>query len=287
MALLAGGSQSANLKDPTALDARMANADNETDPAVTPIIEQSADAPARDADPASRASRSASPTPPPDNVPLAQHIAGMVAEGQAAPGLDDADTLLSGEENGTDGNINVAAVAAQHERNARKPPAQEKDVRKTREKQQATSKSGVKSKEVIPDTESDGEKPVSKKRKRESEGKDQDRASKSGGKRSRKKEVVELDTSGDDGQPAPNSRHLSVSASQIYMDWNGALLFAARRRFQTLIFSRDGAGLKSQAPANAINFKLVLLAAKAVMPAKEYASFRDQMDRAYQNKDKS
>jgi hypothetical protein len=143
------------------------------------------------------------------------------------------------------------------------------------------------SKEVIPDTESDGEKPVSKKRKRESEGKDRDRASKSGGKRSRKKEVVELDTSGDDGQPAPNSRHLSVSASQIYMDWNGALLFAARRRFQTLIFSRDGAGLKSQAPANAMNFKLVLLAAKAVMPAKEYASFRDQMDRAYQNKDKS
>ena len=277
MALLAGDSQSANLKDPTALDARMANADNETDPAVTPIIEQSADAPARDADPASRASRSASPTPPPENVPLAEHIAGLVAQGQPAPGVADGDALLSGAEDGPDGNLNALAVVAQQKRDASKP----------REKQQATSKSGKKSKEVIPDTESDGEKPVSKKRKRESEGKDQDRASKSGGKRSRKKEVVELDTSGDDGQPAPNSRHLSVSASQIYMDWNGALLFAARRRFQTLIFSRDGAGLKSQAPANAMNFKLVLLAAKAVMPAKEYASFRDQMDRAYQNKDKS
>ena len=279
MALLAGGSQSANLKDPTALDARMANADNETDPAVTPIIEQSADAPARDADPASRASRSASPTPPPENVPLAEHIAGLVAQGQPAPGVADGDALLSGAEDGPDGNLNALAVDAQKERDARKP--------KERQKATVTSKSGVKSKEVIPDTESDGEKPVSKKRKRESEGKDQDRASKSGGKRSRKKEVVELDTSGDDGQPAPNSRHLSVSASQIYMDWNGALLFAARRRFQTLIFSRDGAGLKSQAPANAMNFKLVLLAAKAVMPAKEYASFRDQMDRAYQNKDKS
>ena len=277
MALLAGGSQSANLNDPTALDARMANADNDADPAVTPIIEASADAPARDADPASRASRSASPTPPPEDVPLADHIAGLVAQGQPAPGVADGDALLSGAEDGPDGNLNALAVDAQQERDAKKP----------REKQKATSKSGVKSKEVIPDTESDGEKPVSKKRKRESEGKDQDRASKSGGKRSRKKEVVELDTSGDDGQPAPNSRHLSVSASQIYMDWNGALLFAARRRFQTLIFSRDGAGLKSQAPANAINFKLVLLAAKAVMPAKEYASFRDQMDRAYQNKDKS
>ena len=277
MALLAGGSQSANLNDPTALDARMANADNDDDPAVTPIIEASADAPARDADPASRPSSSASPTPPPEDVPLADHIAGLVAQGQPAPGVADGDALLSGAEDGPDGNLNALAVDAQQERDAKKP----------REKQKATSKSGVKSKEVIPDTESDGEKPVSKKRKRESEGKDQDRASKSGGKRSRKKEVVELDTSGDDGQPAPNSRHLSVSASQIYMDWNGALLFAARRRFQTLIFSRDGAGLKSQAPANAMNFKLVLLAAKAVMPAKEYASFRDQMDRAYQNKDKS
>ena len=277
MALLAGGSQSANLNDPTALDARMANADNDTDPAVTPIIEESANAPAREADPASRPSRSASPTPPPENVTLADHIAGLVAQGQPAPGVADGDALLSGAEDGPDGNLNALAVVAQ----------QKRDASRTREKQKATPKSGVKSKEVIPDTESDGEKPVSKKRKRESEGKDQDRASKSGGKRSRKKEVVELDTSGDDGQPAPNSRHLSVSASQIYMDWNGALLFAARRRFQTLIFSRDGAGLKSQAPANAMNFKLVLLAAKAVMPAKEYASFRDQMDRAYQNKDKS
>ena len=275
MALLAGGSQSANLNDPNALDASMANGDNEADPAVTPIIEASAVA--GDAAQASRASRSASPTPPPEHVPLADHIASLVARGQPAPGVADGDALLSGAEDGPDGNLNALAVDAQ----------QKRDARRTREKQQATSKSGKKSKEVIPDTESDGEKPVSKKRKRESEGKDQDRASKSGGKRSRKKEVVELDTSGDDGQPAPNSRHLSVSASQIYMDWNGALLFAARRRFQTLIFSRDGAGLKSQAPANAMNFKLVLLAAKAVMPAKEYASFRDQMDRAYQNKDKS
>ena len=64
------------------------------------------------------------------------------------------------------------------------------------------------------------------------------------------------------------------------------MLDATRRKFQSLIFARDGAMLKSQAPANAVNFKLVLHAAKAVMPAKEYASFRDQMDRAYQNKDK-
>ncbi len=36
-----------------------------------------------------------------------------------------------------------------------------------------------------------------------------------------------------------------------------------------------------------MNFKLVLKAAQAVMPAKEYASFSAQMERAYQNKEKA
>ena len=60
VALLAGGSQSANLNDPKALDANMAKGDNEADPAVTPIIEASADA--GDATQASQAPRSASAT---------------------------------------------------------------------------------------------------------------------------------------------------------------------------------------------------------------------------------
>ena len=145
-------------------------------------------------------------------------------------------TLLSGAEEDPDGNLNVKAVAVEEERSAKK----------TREKQKATTKKTVKSKEVIPDTESDGEKPVSKKRKRDSEGKGKDRARGSAGKSSRKKEVVELDTSGDDGQPAPNSRHQSVSVSQIYNDWNGPMLDLTRRRFQSTIFARDGAALKSQ-----------------------------------------
>ena len=275
MALLAGGSQSANLNDPKALDASMANGDNEADPAVTPIIEASADA--GDAAQASRAPRSASPTPPPADVPLADHLAMLVALGKPAPGLDDADALLSGAEDGPDGNLNAKAVEAAKERSAKKP----------REKQEAKTKKPVKGKEEIPDTESDGEKPVSRKRKRDCEGKGTDRARGSAGKGRRKNEVVELESSGDDGKPAPNSRHQPVSASQIYNDWNGPLLDLSRRRFQSMMFSRDGASLKSQAPANAINFKLVLKAAQAVMPAKEYTSFSGQMDRAYQNKDKA
>jgi hypothetical protein len=163
----------------------------------------------------------------------------------------------------------------------------ERSAKKQREKQKATLIKTVKSKEVIPDTESDGEKPVPRKRKRNSEGNGADRAKASARKGKGKKEVVELDESGDDGRPAPNSRHLSVSASQIYNDWNGPMLDAARRKFQSLIFARDGATLKSQAPANAMNFKLVLKAAQAVMPAKEYTSFSGQMDRAYQNKEKA
>ncbi len=72
MALLAGGLQSANLNEPNAFDASMANGDSEADPAVTTIIEASADA--GDAAQVSRTPGSASPTPPPD-VPLAAHIA--------------------------------------------------------------------------------------------------------------------------------------------------------------------------------------------------------------------
>jgi hypothetical protein len=258
------------LNDPSALDASMANGDNEADPAVTAIIEAPADA--GDAAQASLASRSASPTPPPER-PLADHLAVLSANGKEAPGMADEDTLLSGAEDGPGGNLNVQAVAVEAERTAKK----------SREKRKATQKKPEKSKEVIPETESDDEKPVSRKRKRDSEGKGKDRARASAGKGRRKKE----DESGDDGQPAPNSRHLSVTNSQIYKDWNGPLLDLCRRRFQSMIFGRDGSMLKSQAPANTMNYKMVLKAAQAVMPAKEYASFSGQMDRAYQNKEKA
>jgi hypothetical protein len=274
VALLAGGSQSASLNDPSALDASMANGDNEPDPAVAAIIEAPADA--GDAAQASRAPPSASPTPPPEGT-LADHVAGLIADGKEAPGVADEDTLLSGEEDGPGGNLNVEALAVEAERSARG----------TRKKQKATLIKTVKSKEVIPDTESDGEKPVPRKRKRNSEGNGADRAKASARKGKGKKEVVELDESGDDGRPAPNSRHLSVSKSQIYMDWNGPLLDASRRKFQSMMFARDGGMLKSQTPTNNMNYKMVLRAAQAVMPAKEYASFSGQMDRAYQNKEKA
>jgi hypothetical protein len=49
----------------------------------------------------------------------------------------------------------------------------------------------------------------------------------------------------------------------------------------------NGATFKSQAPANAINFRLVLKAAQAVMTAKDFTAFSAQMERAYQTKDKA
>ena len=98
---------------------------------------------------------------------------------------------------------------------------------------------------------------------------------------------MDLVSSGEDCDPNSNSRHLSVNASQIYKDWNGPLLFDVRRRFQSLMFARDGYPLKTQATSNQANFKLVLRAAQAVMPTKEYSSFCAQMERAYQTKDKA
>ena len=63
VALLADGSQSANLNEPNALDASMSNADSEVDPSVTAVIEENS-ADAGDAAQASRAPGSSSPTPP-------------------------------------------------------------------------------------------------------------------------------------------------------------------------------------------------------------------------------
>jgi hypothetical protein len=83
------------------------------------------------------------------------------------------------------------------------------------------------------------------------------------------------------------SRHQSVHVSQIYKDWNGPLLQATRRRFQTSMMARDGFPLKSQAGHKHLNFKLVIRSAREIMPLKEFNMFNGQMDRAFRDTDKS
>ena len=173
-----------------------------------------------------------------------------------------------------------------------------------RQKQKATQKKA--------DTESDNDLPNSKRSKesggtgrdsaggkgRESRdsagGKGRDSAGRKGrdsaggaarkGKRPR--EDVDL-VSDDDMDQTVVSRHTPVGVSQIYKDWQGSLLDDVRRRFQTLMFARDGYPLKILSTHRKLNYKLAIRAANQIMPAKDYKAFLDQMDRAFRDSEKS
>ncbi len=84
-ALLAGGSQTANLNVPRTQNASMSNADNEADPAVTAVNEDDA-AGGGGAAVAQTAPRSTSPTPRIEES-LVDHLSDCVAKGKVVPGL--------------------------------------------------------------------------------------------------------------------------------------------------------------------------------------------------------
>lgn len=260
----------------------MAAADTEADPSVTAVRPESEQPQGR--------SRSSSPTPPASQArtpppaaaasraSLADELAVMVARGEQIPGTADADILLEGDEE-KERDLDSKAVAAQKARRQKK--AKESSAKE--------------------DTDSGSDQPITKGRKpnsRESggkgkrareEGKEGPRGRDSGGKGKRAREVVELvsDNSDDVPEQKEGSRHLAVTVSQIYKDWAGTLLDEVRRRFQALMFTRDGYPLKLLSNDKKLNYKLVLRAAQAIMSAKDYVSFSGQMERAYKDTDKS
>ena len=199
--------------------------------------------------------------------------------------MDDEDTLLQGDEE-RERDLDTVAVTAG----------------RTRQKQRAT--------QIKPtpkaDTESDTDLPDPKRSKKSGEkgrdsadgkgrdsaggkgrdsaggkGRDSDGGSAVKGKRPR--EEVDLVSDDDKDQAAVVSRHMSVAVSQIYKDWYGNLLDDVRRRFQTLMFARDGYPLKTLATHKKLNYKLVLRAANQIMSTKDYTSFQAQMDRAFRD----
>ena len=118
-------------------------------------------------------------------------------------------------------------------------------------------------------------------------GKGRDSAGGSAGKGKRPREEVDLVSDDDDKDQAVGSRHTPVGVSQIYKDWYGNLLDDVRRRFQTLMFARDGYPLKTLSTHKKLNFKLVLRAANQIMTTKDYTAFQSQMDRAFRDSDRS
>ena len=220
---------------------------------------------------------------------MSDHLAGMVANGEEIPGIDDEDALLQGEEREHD--LDTMAIAAATHR---------------RQKQKATQKKA--------DTDSDSDLPDSKRSKesggkgrdsaggkgRESRdsaggkgrdsarGKGRDSAGGNGSARKGKRPREDVDlVSDDDKDQTVVSRHTPVGVSQIYKDWQGSLLDDVRRRFQTLMFARDGYPLKILSTHRKLNYKLAIRAANQIMPAKDYTAFLAQMDRAFRDSEKS
>ena len=271
----------------------MAAADAEVDPAVTAVQEESRSAsatppPASQARTPPRRARNSDPDPssaPAPTPSLADTLAGIAANAGQQPGTADGDYLLSGSAGG-DSDLDATAVEEQRKR--------------------GKSKTDKRQLEPNADTASETDLPAPKRRKsggtgkgsgntRESSGTSarrtsgSRRASQAGGTKARETVVVDSDDSNGSmvRVPKEGSRHLPVTVSQIYMDWNGPVLDDVRRRFQALMFARDGYPLKLQMYHKQLNYKLVLRAAQAVMSAKDYTAFSSQMDRAFQDHNKS
>jgi len=253
------GKEKGNLTHPRALDAQMASIDDEIDPSVNAVDGGSGPASPRG---------SASPTPPAESR---SPVAASTGNLDDRPGLEDGDTLIESTEKGCDAKLNTGAVA----------------VARPRQKQKAYQKK----QQARADTDSDTDMPsVPEPRKgRESVGASKGERQVGAGKGNLKRPITDVDlVSDDDIKPQKEgSRHTRVAVSQIYKDWQGSLLDDVRRRFQTLMFARDGYPLMMLASHKKINYKLALRAAQAIMPAKVYASFHGQMDRAYRDTDKS
>lgn len=268
-------------------DANIAEADNEVDPAVSTVVTEDDPGIPASGDTAGGvrgASVGSDDATPPNELDstLAATLAGMVRNGEPIPGFADEDNLMSGDEEG--GTLNVRAV--------------DEALRRTypREKQRATMK--VPQRPPKPDTESESDTDAaltvqSRKRRRSgssaSAGKGKAKKIRSVSKARQPRNDVDLVSSGSEEEELKNStsRHQSVLVSQIYKDWNGPLLQATRRRFQTLMMARDGFPLKSQTGHRHLNYKLVIRAAREIMPSKEFTMFHSQMERAFRDTEKS
>ena len=97
--------------------------------------------------------------------------------------------------------------------------------------------------------------------------------------------LVDSDDS-EDRNRASTSRHKPVTSSAIYNAFDGAVLQDVRRRFQTLIFARDGYPARTLTLHRGLNYKLALKAAKDTMEQGLYKQFKNQMEAAYKDTSK-
>jgi hypothetical protein len=199
-----------------------------------------------------RAPGSRSPTPPPpvSQARLVDVIAARAARGEAMPGIADEDSLLEGRQE-SDVENNVQAVDSGKERSGRVVAKRSLAGDADTEPDRKSGKSAKKSRRPT---------------------------------RSPSPQAAAVDS--DDPDHRTTSRHKPVSNSAIYTAYEGPILTDVRRRFQTLIFARDGSPIKTLTIHRHLNYKLVLNAARDVMEPKMYRDFKNAMDIAYKDTSK-
>ena len=212
------------------------------------------------------------------------------------PGMDDEDVLLQGDEE-RERDLDTVAVTAgrtrQKQRATQINPTPKADTESDTDlPDPKRSKSGGKGRDSAAGKGRDlaggkGRDSAGGKGRGSAGGKGRDSAGGSVRKGKRPREEVDLVSDDDKDQAAVVSRHTPVTVSQIYKDWYGNLLDDVRRRFQTLMFARDGYPLKTLAQHKKLNYKLVLRAANQIMSTKDHTAFQSQMDRALRDSERS
>ena len=245
---------------PRAVDAVAAAEDEAAD-------DGSGDPSVRDVDAARPAPRSNSSTPPPaPALRLDEIVAERTARGEP-PGTADEDHLMEGRQE-SDKEDNEQAVASNAERSEREA-AGRKRTRKSDPVIDPAIQPAI-------ETDSDGSLKAPRQRKKDAKS------------RKRPRSPSPSDSSDSAEHRSGTSRHRPVTNSAIYNTYvnEGQILSDVRKRFQSIVFARDGSAPKTLTVHRALNFKATLLAAKDVMTSKMYRDFKTAMENAYKDTSK-
>jgi hypothetical protein len=191
--------------------------------------------------------------------------------GESPPGIASGDELLQGRpESEAEDNVRAVENAEKRLKPAKSAPAKN-DAPSKRPREESRTEE----RKAVSDTESEDPGPLKKRIPKKPRPKTEP-------------QVVDDSDDSEDRRRASTSRHKPVTSSAIYTAFDGAILNDVRRRFQTLIYVRDGYPVKTLTRTihRHLNYKLTLKAAKDAMETVLYRQFKNAMEIAYKDTSK-
>ena len=209
------------------------------------------------------------PPPPVSQARLSSVLVERALNGESPAGLASGDELVQGRPE-SEAEDNVQAVENAEKRLQEKKSApKKKDAPSKRPREERRTEE----RKAVSDTESEDPGPQKKRIPKKTKPKPEP-------------QVVD-DSDDSEGPPrASSSRHKPVTSSAIYNAYDGAILNDVRRRFQTLIYVRDGSPVKTLTIHRHLNYRLTLKSAKDTMETVLYRQFKNAMEIAYKDTSK-